>query len=169
MTLWRGIWLALGLIALALAGLATLPQAVVWPPEAMHLPFAAALSGAMKWLTESAAIGPVSVKDMTRGFARLIELPYEAVKILLVDGITEGKGRRATTIIPPSCSISTTGCCCRGSGASRGREVRHRSPRTWMRAVVFEPQLPRLVIASARRRLTAAHRRALLSMHQEQG
>jgi glycine betaine/proline transport system permease protein len=108
MTLWRGIWLALGLIALALAGLATLPQAVVWPPEAMHLPFAAALSAAMKWLTESAAIGPVSVKDLTRGFARLIELPYEAVKILLVDGITEGKGRRATTIIPPLSWIAVT-------------------------------------------------------------
>jgi glycine betaine/proline transport system permease protein len=62
----------------------------------------------MKWLTETAAIGPVSVKDVTRGFAWLIELPYEAVKILLVDGITEGKGRRATTIIPPLSWIAVT-------------------------------------------------------------
>jgi glycine betaine/proline transport system permease protein len=50
----------------------------------------------------------VSVKDVTRGFAWLIELPYEAVKILLVDGITEGKGRRATTIIPPLSWIAVT-------------------------------------------------------------
>jgi len=108
MTPWRGIWLALGLVALVLAGLATLPSPWVWPPETMHLPFAAGLTAAMKWLTESAAIGPVSVKDLTRGFAWLIELPYEAVKILLVDGITEGKGRRATTIIPPLSWIAVT-------------------------------------------------------------
>jgi glycine betaine/proline transport system permease protein len=74
----------------------------------MHMPFAAGLTDAMKWLTETAAIGPVSVKDVTRGFAWLIELPYEAVKILLVDGITEGKGRRATTIIPPLSWIAVT-------------------------------------------------------------
>jgi glycine betaine/proline transport system permease protein len=108
MTLWRGIWAGLALLALGLAALATLPAPLVWPPEAMHLPFASALSAAMKWLTDSAAIGPVSVKDITRGLARLIELPYEAVKILLVEGITEGKGRRATTIIPPLSWIAVT-------------------------------------------------------------
>jgi glycine betaine/proline transport system permease protein len=74
----------------------------------MHMPFSAGLTAAMKWLTETAAIDPVSVKDVTRGFAWLIELPYEAVKILLVDGITEGKGRRATTIIPPLSWIAVT-------------------------------------------------------------
>lgn len=108
MTLWRGVWAGLAVLALALAGLATLPAAWTWPPEAMHMPFAAGLTDAMKWLTETAAIGPVSVKDVTRGFAWLIELPYEAVKILLVDGITEGKGRRATTIIPPLSWIAVT-------------------------------------------------------------
>jgi glycine betaine/proline transport system permease protein len=108
MTLWRGIWAALALVALALTALFTLPPAWVWPPQGMHLPFASALTAAMKWLTESAAIGPVTVKDLTRGFARLIEIPYEAVKILLVDGITEGKGRRATTIIPPLSWIAVT-------------------------------------------------------------
>jgi len=108
MTLWRGIWAALALLALALAGLVAVPTDWVWPPQEMHLPFATALSAAMKWLTESAAIGPVSVKDLTRGFASLIEAPYEAVKILLVEGITEGKGRRATTIIPPMSWVAVT-------------------------------------------------------------
>lgn len=108
MTLWRGIWTGLALLALALAVLVTLPAALIWPPEEMQLPFATGLTAAMKWLTESAAIGPVSVKDVTRGFASLIELPYEAVKVLLVDGITEGKGRRATTIIPPLSWVAVT-------------------------------------------------------------
>ena len=108
MTLWRGIWVALALLALLLAGPAGGPDGWSWPPQEMQLPFAAWLSGAMKWLTESAAIGPVSVKDLTRGFATLIEAPYEAVKILLVEGITEGKGRRATTIIPPMSWVAVT-------------------------------------------------------------
>jgi glycine betaine/proline transport system permease protein len=108
MTLWRGIWAGLAVLALGLAVLVTLPPALTWPPEQMHLPFAAGLTAAMKWLTETAAIGPVTVKDLTRAFAKVIELPYEAVKVLLVEGITEGKGRRATTIIPPLSWIAVT-------------------------------------------------------------
>jgi glycine betaine/proline transport system permease protein len=108
MTLWRGIWAGLFLLALALAILATIPAGWLWPPAAMKLPFATWLSAGMKWLTESAAIGPVSVKDLTRGFATLIDAPYELVKTLLVDGITEGKGRRATTIIPPLSWVAVT-------------------------------------------------------------
>lgn len=108
MTLWRGIWAALALLALGLAIFATVPARWLWPPEAVQLPFAAWLTTGMKWLTDSAAIGPVSVKDLTRGFAAVIEAPYEVVKVLLVDGITEGKGRKATTIIPPLSWIAVT-------------------------------------------------------------
>ena len=75
MTLWRGIWAALGLLALALAIFATLPAGWLWPPASVQLPFAGWLTAGMKWLTDSAAIGPNTVKDLTRGFARLIEAP----------------------------------------------------------------------------------------------
>lgn len=108
MTLSRGIWAALGLLALGLTILVTVPAGWLWPPETMQLPFAAWLTAGMKWLTESAAIGPVTVKDMTRAFATLIEAPYNLVKVLLVEGITEGKGRRATTIIPPLSWVAVT-------------------------------------------------------------
>ncbi|WP_135447596.1 ABC transporter permease [Tabrizicola caldifontis] len=108
MTLWRGIWAGIALIALGLTIFATVPAGWLWPPQAMHLPFAAWLSAGMKWLTDSAAIGPVTVKGLTRAFATLIEAPYEVVKVLLVDGITEGKGRRATTIIPPLSWVAVT-------------------------------------------------------------
>jgi glycine betaine/proline transport system permease protein len=108
MTLWRGIWAALALLALGLAIFATLPAGWLWPPEAVHVPTAAWLTAGMKWLTESAAIGPVSVKDLTRGFATVIEAPYDLARVLLVDGITEGKGRRATTIIPPLSWVAVT-------------------------------------------------------------
>jgi glycine betaine/proline transport system permease protein len=93
MTAWHGIWAALALLALGLAIFATVPAPWLWPPAEVQLPFAAWLSAGMKWLTESAAIGPVTVKDLTRGFARIIEAPYDLARILLVEGITEGKGR----------------------------------------------------------------------------
>jgi glycine betaine/proline transport system permease protein len=108
MTLWRGIWAALGLIALGLTILATVPAGWLWPPQGMQLPFAGWLTAGMKWLTDSAAIGPVTVKDVTRAFATVIEAPYNLVKVLLVEGITEGKGRRATTIIPPLSWVAVT-------------------------------------------------------------
>ena len=108
MTAWRGIWAALALLALGLTTLVAVPDGWLWPPQEMHMPFAAWLSAGMKWLTDSAALGPVTVKDLTRGFARLIEAPYDLVKILLVDGITEGKGRRATTIVPPLSWVAVT-------------------------------------------------------------
>jgi glycine betaine/proline transport system permease protein len=108
MTLWRGIWMALALLSLGLTTLVTLPTGWLWPPQEMQLPIAASLSAAMSWLTDSAAIGPVTVKHMTRSFAALIEAPYEVVKVLLVDGITDGRGRRATTIIPPLSWVAVT-------------------------------------------------------------
>lgn len=108
MTLWRGIWLALGLLALGLTTLVTPPAGWLWPPKEMQLPIAASLSAAMSWLTDSAAIGPVTVKHLTRSFAALIEAPYEVVKVLLVDGITDGRGRRAATIVPPLSWVAVT-------------------------------------------------------------
>ncbi|MDM7932267.1 ABC transporter permease subunit [Tabrizicola sp.] len=108
MTLWRGIWAAVALLALGLTIFATLPAGLLGPPQSMQLPFAKWLTAGMKWLTDSAAIGPVTVKDLTRAFASVIEAPYKVVKVLLVDGITEGRGRRATTIIPPLSWVAVT-------------------------------------------------------------
>ena len=108
MTLWRGIWGALALLALGLAIFATVPQGWLWPPEQVELPFAGWLTAGMKWLTESAGIGPVSFKDLTRGLSTVIEAPYDLTRVLLVDGITEGQGRRATTIIPPLSWVAVT-------------------------------------------------------------
>ncbi|NGM45730.1 ABC transporter permease subunit [Rhodobacter sp. SGA-6-6] len=104
--LWRGIWALLAVAALVLAVL--LPEGWMWPAKEMQLPMARWISAGMKWLTDSAAIGPVSFKDLTRGFAAVVEAPYEAARVLLVDGITEGKGRRAATIVPPLSWVAVT-------------------------------------------------------------
>ncbi|PTE15375.1 ABC transporter permease [Pseudogemmobacter blasticus] len=108
MKTWPLIWAGLAVVALVLARAVAVPDGWLWPPQAMHLPLARWISAGMAWLTDSAAIGPVTVKDLTRGFARLIEAPYEAARVLLVEGITEGRGRRATTIVPPLSWVAVT-------------------------------------------------------------
>ncbi len=102
---------ALAFLALALLlarASADLPPGLLWPPEALHLPMAGWISAAMAWLTDSAHLGPVSFKDLTRGFAALVEAPYQALRVLLVEGITEGRGRRATVIVPPLSWLAVT-------------------------------------------------------------
>jgi glycine betaine/proline transport system permease protein len=96
--------LTLGLAAIS----ARLPSGFLWPPQGMQLPMAGWITAAMTWLTDSAHLGPVSFKDLTRGFAALIEAPYDAVRLLLVEGITEGRGRRATVIVPPVSWLAVT-------------------------------------------------------------
>ena len=104
---WPLIWAALAVVALGLVA-ATVPVGWLWPPEVLHLPTGGWISAAMKWLTDSAAIGPVSFKDLTRGFAALVEAPYQAARVLLVEGITEGRGRRATVLVPPLSWVAVT-------------------------------------------------------------
>ncbi|HEX9859521.1 MAG TPA: hypothetical protein VGA75_14265, partial [Paracoccaceae bacterium] len=109
-TLRAPLWVGLFAVSLALAALsARLPSWALLPPAAVHLNFAGAVSAAMTWLVEQASFGLFTVKEATRAFAALVDLPYEAARMALVDGITEGRGRRAVTIIPPVSWIAVIG------------------------------------------------------------
>ncbi len=103
------LWPVLFGVSLVLAFVSQhLPPWLLTPPQAMMIDLAGTTSAAMKWLVEDATFGMFTVKEATRAIATLIEVPYEAARILLVDGITEGKGRRASTIIPPISWIAVT-------------------------------------------------------------
>lgn len=106
MTLWRVIWAVLAAMALGFAAFG--PEIGLWPPPALEVPLAGWITAAMGWLTDSAALGPVTFKDLTRAFAALIEAPYDLARILLVEGILDGKGRRAETIVPPLSWVAVT-------------------------------------------------------------
>ncbi|MDT8855587.1 ABC transporter permease subunit [Paracoccaceae bacterium Fryx2] len=109
MTRRSGLWLGLLAFSLALAALsARLPGWALLPPEALQVDLAGALSAGMTWLVERATFGLFTVKEATRAFAAMLEAPYDAARILLVDGITEGRGRRAETIVPPLSWIAVT-------------------------------------------------------------
>ncbi|MGQ0567098.1 MAG: ABC transporter permease [Gemmobacter sp.] len=98
----RALWPGLFLASLVLAFLAAhLPPALLLPPPSVQIDLAGATSAAMRWLVEDATFGLFTVKEATRAVAAAVEVPYNAARVLIVDGITEGRGRRATTIVPP--------------------------------------------------------------------
>jgi glycine betaine/proline transport system permease protein len=103
--LWPGLFVASLLLAMVSG---QVPGWMMTPPDAILIDLAGATSAAMKWLVEDATFGLFTVKDATRAIASMVEVPYEAARILLVDGITEGRGRRATTIVPPISWIAVT-------------------------------------------------------------
>ncbi|WP_235820122.1 ABC transporter permease [Phaeovulum veldkampii] len=70
-------------------------------PNAMRPDMAGAISAAMGWLVNEATFGLFTFQDATRAFAALIDLPYQAARIALVEGVSEGRGSRAVTLVPP--------------------------------------------------------------------
>ncbi len=96
------LWLGLFAVSLALAGFApALGLAPVPVPFWLRVDLAGAISAAMRWLVETASFGLFTFKDLTRAIAALIDLPYQGARFVLVEGLREGRGSRAVTLIPP--------------------------------------------------------------------
>jgi glycine betaine/proline transport system permease protein len=55
----------------------------------------------MKWLINDATFGLFSFTDLTRGIARLVEVPYGIALSLLSTGFLRGQGSNAVMILPP--------------------------------------------------------------------
>ena len=104
------IWPGLFVASLVLAFMsARLPDWMLSPPDSILIDLAGGVSAAMRWLVDQATFGLFTVKDATRAIAAVIEVPYEAARIAIVDGITQGRGRRATTLVPPISWIAIIG------------------------------------------------------------
>jgi len=107
------LWVLLLVVSLLLvreaASLAAGPLGwMVVVPERLHFDLASRLSRAMAWLSDEATFGLFTFKDLTRAIAAVIEAPYTAVKMLLVDGVTQGRGRKAVTLIPALSWVAVT-------------------------------------------------------------
>lgn len=77
------------ILALVLAALwrDALPAWMVRPPKGWLLDLAGPVNRFLAWLSQEAAIGPVTVKDITRGIAAGFALPLDLVQGLLAKGI----------------------------------------------------------------------------------
>lgn len=97
------LWPIVLLAALILVWLpaSTLPAWALKYPASWQLPFAKWISTFVKWLMEDASLGFVTVRDVTRGLASVLDLPLAAAKALLAEGIVLGEGPTARLILPP--------------------------------------------------------------------
>lgn len=94
--------LALVLAAVVLAPAPDATQTSGQPvPAAMLMPLADWAGGAINWFARDASLGPVSVQELTRSFAALVNAPIDALNIVLAQGWTSGSGFNKQQIAPP--------------------------------------------------------------------
>jgi glycine betaine/proline transport system permease protein len=109
---WRTPAVLLVILAVSWA-FAQAPRGIVPPwatelPRGLQVPFAQWLRAGMAWLTDSAAIGPLAFRDVTRGFAWAMEWPLWAARSLLVTGIETGVGSAAIAWTAPVSWLALT-------------------------------------------------------------
>jgi glycine betaine/proline transport system permease protein len=81
------------------------PWAMIWP-RALEIPVMSWISAAMKWLIDDATFGLFTFRDLTRGVAWLVQIPYRAALSLLSTGFLRGEGSNAVMILPPLSWVS---------------------------------------------------------------
>ena len=67
------------------------------------------ISAFMDWLQESATFGLFTFRELTRGIAEIIEIPYKFTLSALSTGFLEGQGSNAIQIAPPLSWIAIVG------------------------------------------------------------
>jgi glycine betaine/proline transport system permease protein len=105
-----------GLALILLAGLASvrhplLPPALVHYPQQAVVPLAAWIGDFLNWLAREAAIGPVKISEITRGVARIIDVPMNGLNVLLTTGWRSGFGEHVVTVVPPLGWVTVLGLC----------------------------------------------------------
>ena len=80
---------------------------VKYPPQ-WRLPLKSEISDAMKWLVEDANFGLFTFKELTRGIAAAIDVPYQFALSALTSGFQRGIGQNAVEVAPPLSWIAVT-------------------------------------------------------------
>jgi glycine betaine/proline transport system permease protein len=91
----------LGSLAWTLVPREILPTWANALPRAWQWGLARDLSAWMRWLVNEASLGFVTVKELTRGLAALLDWPLWLATCLLGTGIMDGQGSTAAQLLPP--------------------------------------------------------------------
>jgi glycine betaine/proline transport system permease protein len=86
----------------------TIPRWATELPRGQQVPFAQWLRDGMAWLTDTAAIGPLAFRDVTRFFAWVMEWPLWLARSLFVTGIETGTGSAAIAWSAPVSWLALT-------------------------------------------------------------
>jgi glycine betaine/proline transport system permease protein len=92
---------ALGTAVLALLPAGTLPTWVHEVPRAWRLGWDKPISAFTQWLVETAALGPIAFRDVTRGVAWVLQWPLDLATAVLASGLQRGQGSAAVLLLPP--------------------------------------------------------------------
>jgi glycine betaine/proline transport system permease protein len=87
----------------------TVPAWAMKLPRAWEWPLARQLTALMKWLVDEASLGFVSVRELTRGLAALLEWPLWFATSLLATGFATGQGSSAVVVVPPLSWLAVVG------------------------------------------------------------
>ena len=79
-------------------------------PAAWQLNLETGISSFLDWLVESANLYFFTVKDLTRGISAMIEVPYQVLRDLLIEGFSRGLGNEAILISPSLSWIAVIVC-----------------------------------------------------------
>ncbi|MEC8080118.1 MAG: ABC transporter permease subunit [Pseudomonadota bacterium] len=106
------IWL-LALLLLAMSWLMTLighsNQQII---DGLQLPLSDWLGSAVNWFARDAAIGTITVQDITRSFAEWVNWPINFLNMLLSEGVVSGAGFNKTQLLPPLSWLGITLALC---------------------------------------------------------
>jgi glycine betaine/proline transport system permease protein len=99
----RTVWLSAAAISLAwpLLPRGTVPAWALELPRAWQWPLARQLGAWMRWLVDEASLGFITVKELTRGLAALLDWPLWLATSLLATGFMDGRGSAAAQLVPP--------------------------------------------------------------------
>jgi glycine betaine/proline transport system permease protein len=105
------LWLLAFLVSLGwmLVPRGTLPAWTMELPRALEWPLARQLTALMKWLIDEASLGFVTVRELTRGLAALLEWPLWLATSILATGFTTGHGSSAVVLVPPLSWLAVVG------------------------------------------------------------
>ncbi|GGE43181.1 ABC transporter permease [Actibacterium pelagium] len=78
-------------------------------PKAYELPTESRISALLDWLVDSAHFVFFTFRDLTRAIAALIEIPYQFLRNLLIEGFQSGLGAEAVQIAPSLSWIAVIG------------------------------------------------------------
>ncbi|MEM7169436.1 MAG: ABC transporter permease subunit [Pseudomonadota bacterium] len=70
-------------------------------PSWLVFPISDIVGDSLNWFAREASIGGLTVQEITRLFAKLIDLPIQGAVVVLADGLFSGRGLNVTQSVPP--------------------------------------------------------------------
>ncbi len=96
----RNLYAVISVIVVT-AGAAWGPDGLRQLPQSFVLPVSSAADSWLNWLAKDAGLFGITIQQITRALATIVEYPIRWTTILLSEGIIGGRGLNRTQVVPP--------------------------------------------------------------------